>query len=261
VLAILAVLAAVILPALARSLWRARRARCAANLSLAARGMLQYAADNEGAFPKAHDGPRMLRFDMIGVEACRTHRRGISNSRNLFHAVRLEYVTPESLICPDTEDAAAPPRIGDKSCYDFAMGDGGGYLGRFSYSYHLQFARRHDGVRGYPLTTSADPRMALLADRTPLVAYTSGRKFGGGCGADACGAPVGIAPERANSPNHRRTGQNVARVTGGVEWAEVPAVGVAADNIYTVWSGGDRSGGAIAIDSMPAGPADSFLVP
>ncbi|HET6428705.1 MAG TPA: type II secretion system protein [Phycisphaerae bacterium] len=261
VLACSGVLVAVILPALARSGWQARRAGCAANLSRAAGGMLLYASDNGGAFPQVHVGPKVWRFDVIGLQAWRAFPHGISNSRNLFHAVRLEYVTPASLICPDTEDRPAPLHVNGKACHDFAVGHGADYVGRFSYSYHLQFSRRSDGVPGYPLTASADPAMALLADRTPFVAYTSGLKCGDGCSADACGVPVGIAAQRANSRNHRQAGQNVARITGAIEWADAPAVGVAGDNIYTVWAGEDRSAGRIDIQSMPAAPTDSFLVP
>jgi hypothetical protein len=254
-------LVVVILPALARSGWQRRRAGCAVNLSRATTGMLLYAQDNHGAFPSRGFGPRTRRFDVVGHRAWRRVWLDHNNSRNLFLAVRLKYVTPESLICPETEDRPAPLGVGDTRYYDFNVGNGWEYVSLFSYSYHLQFRRRDPDTPGYPLTSRSHPLMPLLADRTPLLTYASGKMWGSGCVSDGCGVPVGVAADRANSRNHRQTGQNVARVAGNVEWADAPTAGVDGDNIYTVWDGPDRAAGAIHLNSMPRGPTDSFLVP
>ena len=102
--------------------------------------------------------------------------------------------------------------------------------------------------------------MAVLADRTPCIRYT-GLPYGSGTYSIDIGLPPGRPARRANSLNHAGRGQNVAFVDGRVRWAPTPTVGPGGDNIYTVWAGGDRSGGRIAPGSMPRGPTDSFLVP
>ncbi|KKL65082.1 hypothetical protein LCGC14_2158550, partial [marine sediment metagenome] len=166
----------------------------------------------------------------------------------------------EMLICPNTEDEPAGLRSAVGRHHDFNVGNGGKYKNRLSYSYHLQFTDRKDGTRGYPLRLDSHPLMAVLADRTPLLGYP-GAPAGDGVLAGFCGLPAGMTAEGANSLNHEQQGQNVARVAGHVSWVAAPTAGVDGDNIYTVWDGPDRGGGDIALQSMPRGPTDSFLVP
>jgi len=253
-------LAAALLPALSRCGAEARRARCAAHLRLALHGLRLYAEDHDGAFPTLGFEGDTRRFDIIGWRLHRAVRTAPSNSRNLFLAVRLGYVRPELLVCPETEDVPAELGAGGRRHHDFNVGHGDDYLNRLSYSYHLQFGRRDWATPGHPLTTDSDASMALLADRNPCLDYP-GRGVGSGCMADREGLPTSVPAARANSRNHAGRGQNVAFVDGRVSWSAVPTVGPSGDNIYTVWSGADRAGGAIAPDSMPAGATDSFLVP
>jgi hypothetical protein len=74
-------------------------------------------------------------------------------------------------------------------------------------------------------------------------------------------------PKTTNSRNHPRLsgdnigGQNVAFLNGSVRWVTSPTVGPGGDNIYTVWSDDDKSGGTLAEDSMPKDKTDGILVP
>ncbi|KPK83411.1 MAG: hypothetical protein AMJ81_08345 [Phycisphaerae bacterium SM23_33] len=255
-----ALMVAIVLPVLAGAGREGRKTACADNLNLAYRGLRQYADAYGGAFPTRGFGANSERFDLIGWRLNREVASAGSNSRNLFLAVRLRFVAPAALVCPNTADEPAARGAAGTEYYDFNVGSGDQYRCRLSYGYHLQFGDRGPGTRGYPLTKDSHPAMAVLADRTPCVTY-SGSPYGAGTQADACGIPAGLSADQANSLNHEQRGQNVASVSGRVEWVTAPTAGVDGDNIYTVWSGSDRRGGVIALDSMPRGPDDSFLVP
>ena len=253
-------LVAVVLPTFSHCRARTRRAMCSRNLHLALTGLSAYAEAHRGAFPTCGYGPGTKRFDVIGWRLTQPRTLAHSNSRNLFLAVRLGFVNPAALVCPDTQDAPAWPGPLGKRHYDFNVGNGDLYTNRLSYSYHLQFRHRSVMQRGYPLTTASEPGMAVLADRNPCLRY-SGRPWGAGTAADSVGIPPGLVAAAANSRNHAGRGQNVAFIDGRVQWAAAPTVGLGGDNIYTAWSGSDHADGTITHLSMPRGPTDSFLVP
>jgi len=280
VVAIIALLATMLLPVLGQVRWVARRGVCMGQLRNATDGLLIYAssATNKGYLPTR--GFKDARFDVIGSDL--TSEKGWvdgsydaadSNSRNLFLAVRLKHVQPGLLVCPNTEDKPAATSSGGQAHYDFDVDVGGTYENKLSYSYHLQFADR-DGAPGYPLTNSADTRMAVLADRNPFVIYVNAQgqtaaATGGGFQAIEIRIPPGVTASRANSPNHDGKGQNVAFLDGRVKWTDAPTVGPDArmisgqdhsDNIYTVWDD-DHTNGTIAGGSMPQHELDCFLVP
>lgn len=268
VVSIIALLITMVLPALGRVRFLTRRAVCAANLNGAVKGLNLYTGEYEGKFPTCGYGPRTTRFDVIGAYKDRWLETADSNSRNLFLAVRPSetgqreaFISPDSLLCPATDavpaDVASP---GDNApYYDFNVGTKENYKSKLSYSYHLQFSKRNNGPRGYPLVQASHSDMAVLADKNPNVLYP-GETVNGGVKA----SKIEIA-EKPNSPNHEHEGQNVAYKDGRVEWQTVPTAGVENDNIYTVWSGSgddqDKVGGTIDAASMPAGRTDSFLVP
>ncbi len=253
------VLVAVVLPTIAQCRARSLRTGCAMNLGLSLDGLRLYAEGYGGAFPTCGYGPGTERYDIIGYRCDRPLRVAHSNSRNLFLAVRLGFLEPGMLLCPETDDRPAPLGPPDRPYHDFHVGNGPHYRNRFSYSYHLQFGDR-GSTRGHPLTAQSSPSMAILADRTPCVRY-AGLPRGEGTRSIDFGPPAWAPLRRANSPNHLAAGQNVAFIDGRVAWAAAPTAGPDGDNIYTVWAGGDRAGGAIDPGSMPRGPTDCFLVP
>ena len=268
VVSIIALLVTLVLPTLGRARFLARRAVCAANLNSAAKGLNLYTGEFEGKFPTCGYGPHTSRFDVIGASIDRWLDSADSNSRNLFLAVRQPtagqgeaFISPDMLVCPSTDAVPADvaSRGDNKPYYDFNVGTKDNYKSKLSYSYHLQFRKRINGPKGYPLVQSSPSDMALLADKNPNVVYP-GETVNGGVKAKK----IDIA-ENPNSPNHEHEGQNVAYKDGRVEWQTVPTAGVENDNIYTVWSGSsddwDKVGGAIDAASMPRGRTDSFLVP
>jgi prepilin-type N-terminal cleavage/methylation domain-containing protein len=272
VISIIGLLAAMALPSLYQARSLARRTSCMASLKAALSGLSQYATEFGARLPTRGFGPGTTRFDVIGADVGTEAASANSNSRSLFIAVRLEYVKSNALICPTTRDAPASSTGSGGVYFDFDVGAGGGYKNKLSYSYHLQFQDRPaTAQRGYPLTKSCDSRMAVLADRSPMLTYP-GQPVNGGYQASRIGVPTGLVASQANSPNHDGKGQNVGFLDEHGTWANSPVVGPVVgtlrgmailDNIYTVWSGNDRANGAIAADgsSMPMGELDCFLVP
>ncbi|HET6429696.1 MAG TPA: type II secretion system protein [Phycisphaerae bacterium] len=271
VIGIIALLVTITAPMLGRAIFTARRATCAAQINGALKGMAQYATANDGRFPSCGYGWKTTRFDEIGANItvedtdpanCTTTH---SNSRNLFLALRTRYVDPALMTCPAVRDAEGPNLVdsSNRLLYDFDVNVGGQYVEKCNYSFHLQFASREGGAKGWPLVQTSRTEMAVLADKNPYVTYPGGAVNGGfraktiGVGADL------------NSPNHRyhgvNEGQNVGYIDGHAEWKTSPHVGPSADNIYTVWKVKDEVidvvDGMIAADSMPAGRTDCFLVP
>jgi prepilin-type N-terminal cleavage/methylation domain-containing protein len=271
IVSIVALLATLIMPTLGRVRALARRTVCGTNLDSATNGLFMYAAENGGKFPTCGYGPDTSAFDVMGRDKFDNPDSADSNSRNLFLAVRLQFVRPRALICPATRDEPALLQSRDPVTkalqvhYDFNTDTGSDFKSKCSYSYHLQF-RSRDGAKGYPLTmATSDQGMALLADKNPFVKYP---------GSEDWKADVGFGgadPAKTNSKNHPKLGeddvrgQNVAYLNASVRWEISPTVGPYGDNIYTVWKKDgdefDKSGGALRPSSMPKGKTDCILVP
>jgi len=271
IVGIIGLLVTIAMPVLGRAMFMARRAACSAQVNAAVKGLVTYAAANNGRFPTTGDGWKSSRFDVIGANVTDgdldfTTATRNSNSRNLFLAVRTKYVDPAALLCPAVKGGEAANLVdgSNRTLYDFDVNVGGEYVNKLDYSFHLQFGSRHGGRKGWPLVQTSDQEMAVLADKNPHVVYP-GAPTGGGFRAKS----VAIGTDH-NSPNHRyrgeNEGQNVGYPDGHVKWNTTPHAGPlkddTRDNIYTVWTaGGDVETGEIAADSMPRDRKDSFLVP
>lgn len=264
VITIIALLVAILVPSLRQAVWSARKSACQGNVKGAVTALVEYAGEYTGVLPSRGFGPGTVRFDVIGRDVTLEKDSADSNSRNLFLAVRLKSITPEILICPETNDAPAGLSTYDAATgkdepnHDFDVFYNGNYRNKFSYSYHLQFRDRDALARGYPLAMVSDTRMAVLADRSPFLTYPGANYMA----VDPIEIPAGTTASQANSANHGHRGQNVGFLDGHVEWFNRPTAGPNEDNIYTVWTvTGEKENGTIAFDSMPLSDLDSFLAP
>jgi prepilin-type N-terminal cleavage/methylation domain-containing protein/prepilin-type processing-associated H-X9-DG protein len=221
VIAIISILAAMLLPALARAREQARRTSCKSNLKQLGITLLMYSNDFGGPFPSGTGDPLK---DMTLMWSS-----GYAKDPNIFE-------------CPSASWEAQSIKEGQT----FTLGLGSArtvdsiYYGNVAagatvaYSYDNQ--KRDD-----------DPPMAaVMADR--------------GFGQDDAAYATDIAnwdfkfaqnivwetptngldsPWDANSANHHYEGQNVLYVDGHVQWQAVPTGGWNGDNIY-YWDGTDR---------------------
>jgi prepilin-type N-terminal cleavage/methylation domain-containing protein len=267
VIGIIALLIAILLPALSSAREHANRVRCAANLRNIGQAMLLYAQENRGNYPRTRYSIRgfPLFFTTGGEDPpFATQPNGAPESGSprdndltaaYFLLAYYRYVPVETFVCPATDHQKDPlphhPKYPPEFKNDptlrsnFVQTDP---LGKdFSYS----FANPYPGDFGtgplddtYTYRPSDPGDLALAADRNDGDRWST---------MNPDDARSKIMP--MNSSNHRRKGQNVLFNDQSVRWSDTPFVGHNRDNI---WTRADQTKGKVGI---PAGKYDSVLSP
>ena len=261
VIATIALLMSVLIPALARLRQRAFRINCGANLSQIGKAMHFYANDYNNDFPRA-GGPNSKWGCTSNWQA-----HNLSDAFNLKHGdgqatisaslyllVKYEDVAPKSFICKTdsrtTELKPAKYGVRDKELID--LWDFGPEPAKHcSYSYHLPYGK-------YSLTVSNLPGMAVVADRNPWIQspFAKAKDFSK---FDPNGTNEQIS--NGNTTAHKDDGQNVLYVDEHVTFEKKSFCGINDDNIYTFCSGSDiRRGAPPTLTSQPVDRVDSLLV-
>jgi len=282
VIAIIALLMGILMPALARVRQLAFRMTCGTNLSGIGKAMLIYANDYEDELPRA--GGRAStwgvvtnwlapdRYTAYGVNRADGSGGTASISSCFYLLVKYAEVTPKSFVCKgdagtnefklaDLPQGTVGTNVELIDCWDFGgPTDATKYC---SYSYHIPFGL-------YALTTSSEPGFAVAADRNPWIKSP---------GADAKTTFAQFKPDIdpwkgsndqariGNAITHQEDGQNVLFLDAHVEFAKRAYCSIEDDNIYTL---SDRQataqGSPLGIQPIPAAtmvPAcrkDSLLV-
>ena len=264
VIAIIALLMGILMPALARVRQIAFRMVCGTNLSGIGKAMLIYSNDYDDELPRSGGRnstwggmiPNWLaanRFGAYGVTAAGEGGTG-SITSCFYLLVKYAEVTPKSFICKGdsgtTEFKPADDGAGDRDLID--LWDFGTTPNeRVSYSYHMPFGL-------YALTTSAEPGMAVAADRNPWITSPMAEPKD-----ISLFIPEGgkEAVNVGNANQHQEDGQNVLFLDSHVGFEKKSYCGINDDNVYTFWDGGDIRKGAIPfIGSEPQDRTDSLLV-
>lgn len=273
VVAVIALLIALLLPALGLAREASRRLVCAQNLKALASACKSYAAESEDWWPIPPSTPTLgptstlplicmggstnLRRDQPSTTADAPSGKLVAPSRALWMVIRDQRATVGSLICPSSQDVSEPSiepvRFYDVKGYDY-----------LSYGYQNPIYSQFNACLP---RESVDPRMVLVADKNPgmrrsfLPAVQSDPPDPGAVPAYASlwidppllsiitAAPAtypgavltaDLPPEALrpfNSPNHggRGTGvgQNVGRADSSVAFVNTPLAGVDGDNIYS----------------------------
>jgi len=265
-IATIALLMGVFIPALARLRQRAFRMTCQTNLSQIGRAMLVYGGDYEDPLPQAggesstwqpkiNNWQATYRWDAYGINKTDGSGGHASISSSFYLLVKYVEVRPKQFVCPGdsgtTEFKPAEYGVRDKDLID--LWDFGPNPSKHcSYSYHIPYGP-------YALTTaSSQPGMAIAADRNPWIdtAAVKARDFSlfkwdGSTKQQKAG----------NAITHKGEGQNVLFVDGHVAFEKRPFCGVNDDNIYTYWDGEYIQRGAVPVlSSQPADKLDSLLV-
>lgn len=237
---------------------------CGSNLAGIGKGMLGYAADYDGQFPRSGGADSRWagtienwkapdRYAAYGLSADGAGGVG-SISSSFYLLVKYAEVLPELFICPGDRGTSvfdpADEHAGDKKLaelWDF----GARPIKRCSYSYHQPFGL-------YPLTKSSNPGMAIAADRNPFIRSPMAEPKN-----ISLFVPDGgrSAINMGNAYQHNNEGQNVLFVDSHVGFEKNPCCGVDDDNIYTFWDGGDIRRGALPyLESASQDESDSLLV-
>jgi hypothetical protein len=249
---------------------------CASNLAQIGKIMFVYAADNEGALPRA-GGPTTLWGPVLSWMGMTPHsvyglnadgsggKATISSS--LYLLVKYYQAHPRLFVCPGDAGTSefklskaglstnvrladawdfGPITLACKSC---------------SFAYHIPY-------RGHALTTSRDPNLAVAADRNPWMQGPVGypadpTKFIPDLTWYSGGTPA--TGRYGNARTHDTDGQNVLFLDGRVTFETRSWCGLDKDNIYMIsysTTGGGSPKGPIATIScyVPLNDKDSLLL-
>jgi prepilin-type N-terminal cleavage/methylation domain-containing protein len=272
VIAIIAMLLAILMPALSKVRQLAQRLMCGTNLVGIGKATLSYTTEDKyESFPVA--GSSGTRWDMgtgstegknsfdwrnakVFPEPTSTVYT-VTISANLYLLVKYADVAPEQFVCPGTDQKKFELTKYDMTGYttatildvwDFGSRDkqkGGSNAntrgkGHQSYSYQspVRFlgntATDHES---YAVSTASSPRRPVMADRSPYwqlpVDTTSTARFYHWDRTNSKVAPSSIT--NGNSMSHQKDGQNVLFADLHSSFEKSANCGIEMDNIYTVW--------------------------
>jgi len=251
VIGIIAILIAILLPALNAAKERANRVKCASHLRQLGQAISVYANDNRNQYPR-------VRYIQGGIARFFTGSRSdnpfatgdpVPNdvTAALFLLVRNKLLTLDVFICPSSDQ-----RVDDLNgrstmlCSNFSDSYPLGW--GLSYSYANPYpSDRQFGVEDpeYKFTPQTRADFAIAADRNdPDDRFKNLNS----------NAPASDM-KWMNSQNHKKEGQNVLYNDGHVVWCNNPFVGIDHDDIYT------RDGDMANKRGFPHGKNDTVLLP
>ena len=253
VIGIIAVLIAILLPALHAAKERANRIKCASNLRQVGQALAIYYGDNRNKFPRVRyqptqpNGPGFSTSLFEGASKRNPFTEVPPNdvTAGYFLLIRQRLLTPGVFVCPSTHHTVDTlgngKPVSERSNFeDYFMGN--------TLSYSLicpYFGWGPD--RYFDLPPKGNKELVIAADRNdPLDRYRS-------LTPDVPTADLRLM----NSQNHGGKGQNVLYNAGHVLWQETPFCGVRRDNIYTKHGDGKRPN----VNNQPAHRDDTVLTP
>ncbi len=285
VIAIIAMLLAILMPALNKVKKIAQRVVCGTNLKGLGTAQMVYANDYEDSYSQANylggGGHTITYLTGFFQQADKdwSVASDLSYGASLYLLVREADVSPKSFICPsgaetDYEGENAN-NLDITELWDFgspAYDATTGPVNCQSYSYHNPYSRyAADGTRS--------AAFAVMSDRSPWYDLKLERNTTRTIDANNWLDGVWLmAPwyaanrqkweyNRANAQPHSRDGQNVMFGDGHNSYEKTSDVGVKHDNIFTPQNGSleinVRQGGVPALTypmDIPSGSNDSFLV-
>lgn len=253
VVAIIALLIAILLPALGRARELSNRAYCAANLRGVVQAMNIYAAEN-GTFPLIRPvpgpwaycfyyvqgyaqsitatNPEAAIYDIIVTGNSGYGLNQASISGNWWLLILRNQISAKSLICKSDPVAARAKTLVLQDPLtkiyktDFQAPEQYSYSCAYPYNSAAAIAPNGAPIGGW-WKNVLDPSLPIMADMAPM----------NGTGANPTIATVQPSspsdPKVWNSNNHERAGQNVAFSDAHVEFCRRPDVGQNNDNIWT----------------------------
>lgn len=264
VIAIIAMLLAILMPALGKVRQMAMRLICGTNISGIGKAILLYSNDDEyESYPIAGGGAADWDYGSTTTEgevswdwSEPATPGGTVNpwgsdppestiSACLYLLVKYADVSPDQYICPAAPEkkfellnynSTATSAQSFDECWDFGersdLGKGKNRgSGHNSYSYQLPLAV--GGETPYPLDVSSNPSMAVVADRNPFWSKANEndvKLYTINSGVlDDDSIPFG------NATAHQNDGQNVLYGDWHVKFEKKANCGAEKDNIYTTW--------------------------
>lgn len=181
---------------------RSQRTLCRTHLASIFGGITTYQQDFAGSLPFAgfRPGARWLPTAAPG-------RSYASNSRHIYLLVKGSYgPLPKDFICAAVR-AQRPMQVKDCSTYD-----------DFAATCNISYASLN--LAGPKPNLRPEARLAYVGDANPLFVNA---RFN-----------ASVDPDKANSPAHRRRGQNVLTLDGSARWMVRPVYGPSRDNLWLI---------------------------
>ena len=269
VIAIIAMLLAILMPALNKVKQMAMRVICATNIKGLGTAHMVYSGDYEDQYAIQGGRGQHPWQDITQVwhnpatNWQQTTNHPITVGASLYLLVREADVNPKSFVCPASNQeeydgtnrgagGSGGPSLDLVELWDFGSKDptyGTGPGNCVSYAYQMPYGNSTDlGPCKYAASGTSTASFAVMADKNPW----QDRKLKKGAGTadtyhDFVSRLGAYWPQnanipkfqilRANSQPHNRDGQNVLFGDGHTEWAKTSDVGVKHDNIYTPQGG------------------------
>jgi type II secretory pathway pseudopilin PulG len=224
VIGIIALLISILLPALNAAKERANRVKCSSNLRQIGQGLLLYANDNKGIYPRtpANTGGDYTCFTQSGASTATdpfgTPALGLNDvTAALFLLVRNADINPEVFVCPSSN--CEKDTLNNKPPNQRVNFYGPNNL---SYSYANPYPSDAAIGAGYKLNGNVPADFAIAGDRNDgdqITTVNSGS--------------AASEQKKINSKNHEGDGENVLFNDGHCEWTTTSWVGANKDCIYS----------------------------
>ncbi len=222
VIGIIALLISILMPALSAARERANRIKCASNLRMIGAGLMLYANDNRGQYPRTVCNNALGFVAFTGATAVDPFGMGGPNPNDvtaaLFLLVRNCDINPEIFTCPSSN--AEKDTLGNQPSNKRSNFTGPNNL---SYSYTNPYPADQSIGLGYKVNGSVPADFAIAADRND-----------GEAALTVASNSSASEQKRLNSRNHEGDGQNVLFNDGHVEWTNMSFVGSNRDCIYSI---------------------------
>jgi prepilin-type N-terminal cleavage/methylation domain-containing protein/prepilin-type processing-associated H-X9-DG protein len=267
VIGIIALLIAILLPALNKARETANRAKCSANLRQIGQAMLLYCSDNQGMYPcTQYTTGTAVNATMVqgvgGSNPFTVTGAGVVNNVPMayFLLMRTEKLTSAVFVCPsssntpDTFTIAAPNTALSQTNFTNAI--------NLSYSFQNPYANQTGITNGFGwLQGNFDANFAFGADLNPGGQYKNVTNGISLLKLTTASSPLQL--RSGNSLNHNQDGQNVLFADGHVEFDNTCFVGNVGDNIYTSNAATAVMGGTTATSwcDSPQSGTDTILIP
>jgi len=287
VIAIIAMLLAILMPALSKVKKIAQRVVCGTNLKGLGTAQTVYANDYEDRYVQQFYTSAVIApqtGEWLNPARIHTGTLNLSVGASLYLLVREADVSPKSFVCPSSAetvyDGANSANLDITELWDFGHpGMGAGPVLSQSYAYHNPYNRfSADGSRG--------AAFAIMADKNPYHDQKLTYRQGAATPQNLLDTSDWIQNDwsgtsvqkhvimATNSQPHGRDGQNVVFGDGHSAFEKRPDVGIQHDNIYTPYAIASpttpvqiRRGLCPPIGGMPfvrtndpMGQSDSYLI-
>jgi len=225
VIGIIALLISILLPALNAAKERANRVKCSSNLRQIGQGLLLYANDNKGVYPRTPADSTKATYSNFSAGGASTATDPFGTggpsvndvTAAMFLLVRNADINPEVFVCPSSnaEKDTLNNKPANQRCNFYGPNN-------LSYSYTNPYPADAAIGLGYKLNGNVPADFAIAGDRND-----------GDYLATVNSASAASEQKKINSKNHEGDGQNVLFNDGHCEWTTSAWVGANKDNIYS----------------------------